>query len=93
MPNNNNSLLSAQNICQALLNKSLIESVQAEEILKKKEILKSRLEKQRNRKNASGDRNINPVNIVDVIASLNLKCPGPDARIIDEELIFGNSCI
>jgi general secretion pathway protein E len=88
MPNNNNSLLSAQNICQALLNKSLIESVQAKEILKKKEILKSRLEKQRNRKTASGDRNINPVSIVDVIASLNLKCPGPDARVIDEELIF-----
>ncbi|MGB2927389.1 MAG: GspE/PulE family protein [Desulfobacterales bacterium] len=88
MPNNNQNLLSAQNICQALLNKSLIKSIQAKEILKKKEILKSRLEKQRNRKNASGDRNISPVSIIDVIASLNLKCPGPDARVIDEELIF-----
>jgi general secretion pathway protein E len=88
MPNNNQSLLSAKNICQALLNKRLIEFAQAEEILKKKEILKSRLEKHRNRKNASGDRNINPVSIVDVIASLNLKCSGPDARIIDEDLIF-----
>jgi len=28
------------------------------------------------------------VNIIDVIASLNLKCPGSDSRLIDEELIF-----
>lgn len=88
MPNNNQNLLSAQNICQALLNKNLIESIQAKEILKKKEILKSRLEKQRNRKNASGDRNISSVSIIDVIASLNLECPGPVSRVIDEEIIF-----
>jgi general secretion pathway protein E len=88
MPNNNQNLLSAQNICQALLNKSLIKSIQAKEILKKKEILKSRLEKQRNRKNASGDRNISSVSIIDVIASLNLECPGPVSRVIDEEIIF-----
>ncbi|MGD9105404.1 MAG: GspE/PulE family protein [Desulfobacterales bacterium] len=88
MPNNNNNLLSDQNICQVLLNKSLIESVQAKEILRKKESLKSRLEKQRNRKNASGNRNIRSVNIIDIIASLNLRSSGPDARVIDEELIF-----
>ncbi|MGD9083139.1 MAG: GspE/PulE family protein, partial [Desulfobacterales bacterium] len=68
--------------------KSLIESVQAKEILRKKESLKSRLEKQRNRKNASGNRNIRSVSIIDIIASLNLQSSGPDARVIDEELIF-----
>lgn len=88
MPNNNRNLLSAKSICQALLNKNLIESIQVKEILKKKEILKARLEKQRNRKNASGDRTISSVSIIDVIASLNLECPGPDSKVIDEEIIF-----
>ena len=88
MPNDIQNKLSAQNVCQALLNKSLIVSSQAKEILKKKEILKSRLEKQRNRKLASGTGVIGPVTIVDVIASLNLECPGDDSRVIDEEIIF-----
>lgn len=88
MPNDIQNKLSAQNVCQALLNKSLIVSGQAKEILKKKEILKSRLEKQRNRKLASGTGVIGPVTIVDVIASLNLECPGDDSRVIDEEIIF-----
>jgi len=88
MPNDIQNKLSAQNVCQALLNKSLIVSSQAKEILKKKEVLKSRLEKQRNRKLASGTGVIGPVTIVDVIASLNLECPGDDSRVIDEEIIF-----
>jgi len=88
MPNDIQNKLSAQNVCQALLNKSLIVSSQTKEILKKKEILKSRLEKQRNRKLASGTGVIGPVTIVDVIASLNLECPGDDSRVIDEEIIF-----
>ncbi len=45
MTNDIQNPLSAQNICQALLNESLIVSNQAKEILKKKEILKYRLEK------------------------------------------------
>ena len=88
MPNDIQNPLSAQNVCQALLNKSLIASNQAKEILKKKEILKSRLEKQRNRKHASVAGGIGHVTIVDVIASLNLECPGDDSRVIDEEIIF-----
>lgn len=88
MPNDIQNKLSAQNVCQALLNKSLIVSSQTKEILKKKEILKSRLEKQRNRKHTSGTGVIGPVTIVDVIASLNLECPGDDSRVIDEEIIF-----
>jgi len=88
MPNDIQNPLSAQNVCQSLLNKSLIASNQAKEILKKKEILKSRLEKQRNRKHASGAGGIGHVTIVDVIASLNLECPGDDSRVIDEEIIF-----
>jgi general secretion pathway protein E len=88
MPNDIQNPLSAQNVCQALLNKSFIASNRAKEILKKKEILKSRLEKQRNRKHASGAGGIGHVTIVDVIASLNLECPGDDSRVIDEEIIF-----
>ena len=60
MTNDIQNPLSAQNICQALLNESLIVSNQAKEILKKKEILKYRLEKQRNRKHASGTGVIGP---------------------------------
>jgi general secretion pathway protein E len=88
MPNDIQNPLSAQNVCQALLNKSFIASNRAKEILKKKEILKSRLEKQRNRKHASGAGGIGHVTIVDVIASLNLECPGDNSRVIDEEIIF-----
>jgi general secretion pathway protein E len=88
MPNNNKNLLSAQSICQTLLNKCLISSIQAKEILRKKEILKSRLEKKQNHNNNDGARNNNHISIIDVIASLNLVCPGADSIVIDEEIIF-----
>ena len=45
MPNNNQNLLSAQNICQALLNKSLIKSIQAKEILRMREMINKILAK------------------------------------------------
>jgi general secretion pathway protein E len=88
MPNDIQNRLSVQNICRTLLKKGLITSGQAEQILKKKDAMKARLKKQKNHKQASGTRSVNPVTSIDIIAALNLECAGDDSRVLDEELIF-----
>ena len=88
MPNDIQNRLSVQNICRTLLKKGLITSGQAEQILKKKDAMKARLKKQKNHKQASGTRSVNPVTSVDIIAALNLESAGADSRVLDEELIF-----
>jgi general secretion pathway protein E len=88
MPNNVQNRLSVQNVCRTLLKKGLITSGQAEQILKKKDAMEARLKKQKNHKQASGTRSVNPVTSIDIIAALNLECAGDDSRVLDEELIF-----
>jgi general secretion pathway protein E len=88
MPNDIQNRLSVQNVCRTLLKKGLITSGQAEQILKKKDAMEARLKKQKNHKQASGTRSVNPVTSVDIIAALNLECAGDDSRVLDEELIF-----
>ncbi|MBW2710403.1 MAG: type II/IV secretion system protein [Deltaproteobacteria bacterium] len=88
MPNNVQNRLSVQNVCRTLLKKGLITSGQAEQILKKKDAMEARLKKQKNHKQASGTRSVNPVTSIDIIAALNLECAGDYSRVLDEELIF-----
>lgn len=88
MPNNIQNRLSAKNVCQVLLKKSLITLDQAKEILEKKEILKARLEKQRTSRQTAGSGTVSPVNIIDIISSLNLEFAGAKSKILTEELIF-----
>jgi len=88
MTNDIQNRLSAQDVCRTLLKKGLITSGQTEQILKKKDALEARLKKQKNHKQASGSGSELPVTSIDIIAALNLECPGADSRVLDEELIF-----
>jgi general secretion pathway protein E len=88
MPNDRQNRLSAENVCRTLLKKGLITSGQTEQILKKKDALEARLKKQKKPKQATGSGSEHSVTSIDIIAALNLKCPGVDSRVLDEELIF-----
>ena len=91
MPKNSENLFSPEKVCGILLNYGLISHEQAQEIFKKKEGIKTKLEKLRAMRHASGStrsRIINPITIVDVITSLELERPDDASKILDEELIF-----
>ncbi len=91
MPNDINNPFSAQNVCQALIKNSLISKTQAREILKKKDTATEKLEKlqtQRHAASRSESKIVNPITIIDVIASFDLKRADATAWPLDEETIF-----
>ena len=91
MPFDANHPLSDENICQALVKHQLISASKADEILKRKNSLKTKLSKQR-KKNLDSDlpssRIETPVTMIDVIAVLNLKQQLRPERVLDEEAIY-----
>ncbi|MBW2002963.1 MAG: Flp pilus assembly complex ATPase component TadA, partial [Deltaproteobacteria bacterium] len=91
MTKNSMSPLSAENVCRILLKKGLISKEQRQEIFKKKDTLKKKLEKLQVIKDASGgssSRIISPVNITDIISFLKLDREDDPNRELDEECIF-----
>jgi general secretion pathway protein E len=83
--------MSAENVCRILLKKGLISKEQRQEIFKKKDTLKKKLEKLQVIKDASGgssSRIISPVNITDIISFLKLDREDDPNRELDEECIF-----
>jgi len=91
MPNDIKNPFSVKNVCRTLLKSGLISHGQEKEILEKKESFTKRLEKLRALKHANapfGARIINPITIIDVIASLNLDRADDTTKILDEESIF-----
>ena len=91
MPNDIKNPFSVKNVCRTLLKSGLISHGQEKEILEKKESFTKRLEKLRAVKHANapfGARIINPITIIDVIASLNLDRADDTTKILDEESIF-----
>jgi len=91
MTKNPMSPLSAENVCRILLKKGLISKEQRQEIFKKKDTLKKKLEKLQVIKDASGgssSRIISPVNITDIISFLKLDREDDPNRELDEECIF-----
>ena len=71
-----------------LLKKGLLTPEQSKKILEKKDVLKTKLEKQTTQKNLSKTKTTSPATLIDVIVSLNLGIPGTDSKVLDEETIF-----
>jgi general secretion pathway protein E len=83
--------LSDQNVCRLLIKKNLLSKSRAQEILKKKADLLSNLERTR-AKSQKGvpatERITNPITIIDIIASLNIKRQDDRSQILDEDAIY-----
>ncbi len=85
------SPVSAKNVCRTLLKRGLISKEQTEDIFKKKDTLRQRLEKLQMLRDASGgpsSRIINPITIIDIISFLKLDRKDDPTRELDEETIF-----
>ncbi len=85
------SPVSAKNVCRTLLKRGLISKEQTEDIFKKKDTLRQRLEKLQMIRDASGgpsSRIINPITIIDIISFLKLDRKDDPTRELDEETIF-----
>jgi general secretion pathway protein E len=92
MPKNSHKGFSDEYVCKTLLTYGLISEDQKQDILAKKSRIKSKLEQIRAMRQSSVSskgRIGNPVTIVDVIASLDIKrADDPSRRVLDEETIF-----
>jgi len=89
--NDSASPLSAKNVCRTLLKRRLITKAQVEEIFKKKDTLKTKLEQLQMIRDASGaspSSVLNPVTIIDIISFLKLDRHDDPTRELDEETIF-----
>ncbi len=91
MKKHSTSPLSVENVCHILLKRGLISKEQKEEIFKKKDTFRQKLEKLQVIKDASGgpsSRIINPVTIIDIISFLKFERKDDPERELDEETIF-----
>jgi general secretion pathway protein E len=91
MVDSTNAHLTANAVCGVLVSQQLLSEAQAAEILKRKKVLKEKLEALRQRKRgvkAPVDGSHNAVTIIDIIASLKLGVPGDKKRFLDEEGIY-----
>jgi len=91
MTKDSTSPLSAEKVCSILLKKGLISKEQKEEIFKKKDTLRQKLEKLQMIRDASGgpsSRIINPITIIDIISFLKLERKDDPIKEVDEETIF-----
>lgn len=83
----------AEAVCSMLLKRGILSSGQTEEILRKRGLLKQKLERLRTMRQASTTSKsgaILPVDIIDVIAALNLDRADDPEQVVDEEIIFQN---
>ena len=91
MPNDSSHHMSASNVCKALVKGGLITRAKADEILKKEESLKRKLEKPGSPKRGSSGGVYGtsyPVTIIDVLASLNLTRADDGSKRLDEDAIY-----
>jgi general secretion pathway protein E len=86
-----NSQFSAENVCQALLDKGLINKAQVKAIFSKKDAVRKKLEQLRAQRLASSHSQfkiVNPITIIDVIVSLSMSRADKTSWPLDEEVIF-----
>jgi general secretion pathway protein E len=91
MQNAHDINFSDENVCNILLRSGLISEDQNQEILVKKNRIKSRLEQIRVKGGVSSEpraKIVNPVTLVDVICSLEFQRADNPERKLDEEIIF-----
>ncbi len=86
-----NGQFSAENVCQALLDKGLINKAQVKAILSKKDAVRKKLEQLRAQRLAASHSQfkiVNPLTIIDVIVSLSMSRADKTSWPLDEEVIF-----
>ena len=91
MKNDSSNPFSAQKVCQVLLKSGLVTKDHVKEILKKKDAISEKLERERDQRLASSHHTskvINPVTIIDVIVFLELSRADRPAWPLEEEIIF-----
>jgi len=91
MQNGNDINFSDDNILKILLKSGLVSEDQKQEILVKRARVKNRLEQIRvmgRASSASKSKIVNPVTLVDIISSLELKRADVPGKTLDEETIF-----
>jgi len=91
MPPDDRHPLSDETICRILVQRQLISTAKAAEILKRKETLKKKLGEQRNGHadpEAASSRIQTPMTMVDVIDALHLKQQGNPSLLLDEDTIY-----
>ncbi|NNF98464.1 MAG: type II/IV secretion system protein [Desulfobacteraceae bacterium] len=84
------NLLSTENVLQALLENNIITRTRAENILKKEDGFKQKLEAARAKKNedtSQADKIENPVTIIDILSSLKLT-RSDTKKTLDEDAIY-----
>ena len=87
----NHHPFSCQNVCRMLEEVGLVSAKQAKAVARKQINLKQKREKKLSRQNpptGNGQKNPEPVDIIDVIASMNLERADDSSRILDEETIY-----
>jgi general secretion pathway protein E len=90
-PQNPEEPFAPRAVCLALLRCGLISRTQAKQVLENCEIVRSRLEKERLRRQAKSggaSRIVNPITAVDAIVSMHLERADAPAKTLDEERIF-----
>jgi len=91
MQNKLKNPFSIQNVCQTLLKNGLLTNIQIKEISKKKDVAREKLERQRAQRLAASRSElkiVNPINIIDVIVSLELSRADKPSWPLDEEIIY-----
>ncbi len=80
-----------ENICKILLNRGLLSEEQKQEIMVKRNRVRHKLEKIREMRSSSSGSKVrmaNPVTIIDIITSLELRRADDQSKILDEDTIF-----
>ena len=89
IPESQSPFFSTKKVCSVLLNKGLVSKEQVKIIAEKKGFYFDKLEKTRKLKyNGNNIKIENPVTIIDVITSMNLKMADDPSRSVDEEVIY-----
>ena len=91
MPKKSNDPFSPEIVCRTLLKNGLVTKDQVKEILKKKDALIEKLERERDQRLAASHHTakvINPITIIDAIVFLELSRADRPAWPLEEEIIF-----
>ena len=91
MPDTKHHSLSSEYVCQALCEKGLISQTQETQIRKTEKSIQRKLEKDQVRPDETSSvsgRILAPINIIDVIVSMNLQRADDPSKRLGEEIIF-----
>ncbi len=88
MPKDTIDPFSPEAICRNLKSRHLISQSRYKEILRKKDALIKKLEKQRKTRYGSDFRITHPLTIIDVIVALNMKRADDPLKPLDEDAVY-----